>query len=175
MEARKICIHDAPDILRWGHTTKGVFSIKEAYTLKAIHHWLNKEEIWNKIWKANLWPKVNTFLWLLVQNKILTWENFLKRGFTGPSIFPLCQHQEETTEHLLNQCDFSLQIWEHVTHSMYTSDRDPNNIKNTIEKWRNQAFKNPILNRIWKLLPGFIVWKLWKERNRRIFQTTSTL
>jgi hypothetical protein len=39
----------------------------------------------------------------------------------------------------------------------------------------NKAYKNPILNRIWQLLPGFIVWKIWKERNRCIFHSqTST-
>jgi hypothetical protein len=34
------------------------------------------------------------------------------------------------------------------------------------------AFKNPILNRIWQLLPGVILWKIWKEHNRRIFLST---
>jgi hypothetical protein len=30
-----------------------------------------------------------------------------KRGFIGPSIFPLCIQSKETMEHMLNQCNFS--------------------------------------------------------------------
>jgi ribonuclease HI len=39
--------------------------------------------------------------------------------------------------------------------------------------WRDQAFHSPLLNRIWQLLPGFILWQAWKERNRRIFKNAS--
>jgi ribonuclease HI len=35
--------------------------------------------------------------------------------------------------------------------------------------WRDHAFQSPLLNRIWQLLPGFILWQVWKERNRRVF------
>lgn len=31
-------------------------------------------------------------------------------------------------------------------------------------------FKNAILNRIWEVLPGFVVWEIWKEQNNRIFE-----
>jgi len=35
MRTRQIIIRMGPDILRWGHSTKGTFTIKEAYKLKA--------------------------------------------------------------------------------------------------------------------------------------------
>jgi hypothetical protein len=53
---------------------------------------------------------------------------------------------------------------------MRTSDRNRDSIQGTITDWRNEAFQSPILNRIWQLLPGFILWQTWKERNRRIFK-----
>jgi hypothetical protein len=62
--------------------------------------------------------KISTFLWLLVQNKILTWDNLRQRGFIGPSIFHLCQQQEETMEHILNQCPFSGLIWDQASQCM---------------------------------------------------------
>jgi hypothetical protein len=44
----------------------------------------------------------------------------------------------------------------------------------TIKSWGLDSYKIPILNRTWQLLPGFIVWQLWKERNRRIFHSQSS-
>lgn len=39
-----------------------------------------------------------------------------------------------------------------------------------IEQWPRDPFKNTILNRIWELFLGFVVWELWLERNQRIFE-----
>jgi hypothetical protein len=33
MQLRKIPIKEGPDVLRWGHSTSGIFSVKEAYHL----------------------------------------------------------------------------------------------------------------------------------------------
>jgi hypothetical protein len=51
--------------------------------------------------------------------------------------------------------------------------QEPYRHPETIEGWRDSIFQSPILNRIWQLLPGFILWKIWKERNRRIFKSAS--
>jgi hypothetical protein len=129
-------------------------------------------KVWNKIWSLKHWPKINIFLWLVAHKSILTWDNLTKRGFTGPSIFPLCLAEAETMNHLLNTFPFNTKVWDHCATIMHTSDRKRDNISTTIEEWREVAFQSPILNRIWQLLPGFILWKIWKERNRRIFRNT---
>jgi hypothetical protein len=56
---------------------------------------------------------------------------------------------------------------------MRTSDKNHLGIRKTIEKWWDSIFQYPILNRIWQLLPGFILWQIWKEKNRRIFKSSS--
>ena len=43
-------------------------------------------------------------------------------------------------------------------------------IQNLIENWPEKAFQNVILNRIWEILLGFVVWETWKEWNRQIFE-----
>jgi hypothetical protein len=119
------------------------------------------------------WPKINTFLWLVAHNNILTWDNLRKRGFIGPSWCQLCEQEEETQNHLLNLCPYSSCIWDQSASIMRTSDRNRIGLKETIEGWRSSTFHSPILNRIWQLLPGFILWKIWKERNRRIFNSVT--
>jgi hypothetical protein len=172
---RKILCRDGPDILRWGYTTTVTFTIKEAYSLHAHHQNPRKEPIWNKVWHSALWPKISTFLWLLVHNRALTWDNLRKRGFSGPSICVLCSLQEESKEHLFNSCTYSQQIWDYGAQIMRKSNRNRSSINGIIENWDNISFKNPILNYIWNLLPGFTLWKIWKERNRRIFRSQTSL
>lgn len=36
------------------------------------------------MWNKFSWPKYNFFMWLVVQNRCLTWENLCKCGFLGP-------------------------------------------------------------------------------------------
>lgn len=129
-------------------------------------------KVWSKIWSLKHWPKINIFLWLVAHGSILTWDNLTKRGFIGLTICPLCLEEAETMNHLLNICPFSTQVWDHCASIMRTSDRKRDNISTTIEEWREVVFDSPILNCIWQLLPGFILWKIWKERNRRIFRNT---
>jgi ribonuclease HI len=58
---------------------------------------------------------------------------------------------------------------------MRKSNRNRSSINGTIENWDNISFNNPILNCIWNLLPGFTLWQIWKERNRRIFRSQTSL
>jgi hypothetical protein len=74
-------------------------------------------------------------------------------------------------EHLLNNSPFSENIWKRATLFMRRTKWVKNNIISTIRDWGYGSFKSPILNRTWKLLQGFIVWQLWKERNKRIFHS----
>jgi hypothetical protein len=54
---------------------------------------------------------------------------------------------------------------------MHISSQDRRSINDTIENWDHSTYNNPILNLIWQLLPGFILWQIWKERNKRIFHS----
>jgi hypothetical protein len=171
---RKILTREGPDILRWGYSTAGIFNIKEAYLLQGQHQEQRKEHIWSKVWNPALWPKVSTFLWLVVHNRALTWDNLRKRGFIGPSICALCHQQEETKEHLFNGCHYSQQIWDQGAQAMRRSNQDRSSINDTIENWDHSTYNNPILNLIWQLLSGFILWQIWKERNKRIFHSQPT-
>jgi hypothetical protein len=170
MMKRKIPKRTGEDILRWGYRPRGTFSTGEAYQLKAPTNPLPNAKVWCKLWNLKHWPKITLFLWLVIHSSILTWDNLSKRGFVGPSICLLCGEAEETMNHLLNSCHYTAQIWDQAAIIMRTSDRSRDSILATITNWRDQAFHSPLLNRVWQLLPGFILWQTWKERNRRTFK-----
>jgi ribonuclease HI len=173
MSKRKIPKLTGEDILRWGYSPRGTFSIREAYHIKTQSDPLPTRKVWSKIWDLKHWPKITLFLWLVTHSSILTWDNLSKRGFVGPSICMLCGEAAETMNHLLNSCPYTAQIWDQSALIMRTSDRKRDNIIDTITDWRDQVFQSSFLNRIWQLLPGFILWQVWKERNRRLFRNDS--
>lgn len=92
---RKIRCNTGKDVLRWGYTPRGTYKTKEAYKLM-----LQTQELvdpaWNRIWTTEIWPKISTFTWLLYHQRILTWDNLIKRVFQGPFYYPNCQNHEET-------------------------------------------------------------------------------
>ena len=108
-------------------------------------------------------------LWLLMHRKTLTWENLRKKGFCGPSRCPLYNKEEETMNHLFNTCESANLMWNWVENTLQQMDRTRDSIHETIENWRGNFSSNQRVNIIWKIMPGFITWTIWKERNRRVF------
>eukprot|EP00253_Pinus_taeda_P030654 PITA_30654 len=160
------------DKLRWGYEEKGTYTTKEAYHI-IIKGQLIKDKLWEKIWNPPIWPKISTFLWLLSHNRILTWDNLRKRKFAGPSICFNCKMEEETAVHIMQLCPLSRQMWEKVTFRCQKEGREIGNVNNTLRNWPQHPFQSRILNSLWQIIPGIVMWNLWKERNRRIFKDHS--
>ena len=70
----------------------GQVTAQQAYDCIAHYHCLDSpEKILVNMWKYNLPLKVICFVWLCMQNKINTWDNFLKKGWTSPNRCCLCR------------------------------------------------------------------------------------
>jgi hypothetical protein len=65
----------------------------------------------NQMWKWNIQQKIKLFLWLAVNNKILTWNNLQLRGWKGPGHCQLCKKDSEDSAHLFIHCPFTKLIW----------------------------------------------------------------
>lgn len=157
------------DVLRWGYSQKGAFSIKEAYNL-VNQRTRDHNPLWIQVWTLNPWPKVATFCWLVAWKKILTFENLRVRGIIGPSRCPLCLKAEETMGHLLDRCEFPSALWDRGAEIFTRSNRIRGHPELSLTEWDLKAFDNPIIQLIWQMFPGLILWHTWKERNNRIFR-----
>eukprot|EP00253_Pinus_taeda_P006425 PITA_06425 len=167
---RNIRKTEEDDKLRWGLKGNGNFSLKEARNI------LEKDEQgeiqpWSsKVWDSLLWPKIRTFLWLLMRNKTLTCDNLCKKGFEGPSRCHMCLKEQESLNHIFNTCEWASQLWGWMEGILTSSDRQIDSIHSTILNWRTYFSGTQRVNSIWKSAPGFLLWSIWKERNRRIFE-----
>ena len=64
------------------------------------------------MWKWDIPQNIKPFLWLVVYNKIATWENLQLRGYVGPGIFQLCKISGESVNHLFVHCSFTSRVWD---------------------------------------------------------------
>jgi hypothetical protein len=96
-----------------------------------------------------------------------------KRGFIGPSWCHLYQAKEETTNHLLDECIYTTEIWDWVVGIFQQSNRTQGNIYATINNKNESYSENEEVNLCWTLILGMIIWTIWKERNQRIFKNES--
>ena len=94
------------------------------------------------------------------------WENLKRRGMMGPSQCVLCNQVEETTPHLIQDYVWAIEVWVKGKGIFGKLDLKGLNFQDMEEIWAKKAFKNPILNRIWEVFPGFVLWEIWKERNQ---------
>eukprot|EP00253_Pinus_taeda_P018618 PITA_18618 len=148
---------DVNQILRHG-------TEQEAYNIILKEH-IMKDELWSKVWDPPNWPKVSTFLWLLCQNKTLTWDNLRKKIYHGPSRCPNCKQQEESIKHLMQSCCMARKLWEKVSFRCQKEGRVQGDITATVRQWNKKPYQSKLLNTLWRLIPGLLMWNIWKERN----------
>eukprot|EP00253_Pinus_taeda_P031278 PITA_31278 len=173
MGSRRIRVRQGKDILRWGNSMKGTFTTKEAYYLMDSQNRGDENVEWKTIWEANWWLKVTIFIWLATKNKILTWDRIQKKGFNGPSRCYLCNNDTETRDHLLVRCPYTEKLWllaKRLFKKPGTNSREFNDL---IFNWSKETFGCRVIQRAWNLISPFILWMIWKERNRRIFQNSA--
>jgi hypothetical protein len=167
---RKIKFSMLLDRLRWGLPSSRALQ-SERSLLHTCLAFLPLYDIWAKIWKANLWPKVATFLWLVAHGKILTQDHLLHRGFSGPGLCTLCHNGSESVDHLLSLAP-SIR-----PSGIKESSLLDNPIRTLIPFVLPSLDGDPMalrtLNWIWQLFPSFVLWEIWKERNRHIFKDES--
>lgn len=157
LKQRMILKMEEKDQLRWGNNKRRAFNLKEAkgYLLGLDYNVLDKA--WKHLWKQQGWLKIKIFVWLVHHKKILTWENIRKRGIMGPSRCQLCEEQEETMEHILNNCSYTSWLWESFSSIFQQFDRDRGSIKNTLNHWRKKFKENKALNLSWAFTPSIII------------------
>ena len=158
----------------WGQRS-GSYSAKEGYKVfTSAPHVAPNPAAWTFIWHYPFVPKIDFFCWTTAHKSILTGENLKNRGMEGPSRCPLCCSDEETIDHLLLNCPFSKEIWAEVLLLNIEDLAIHQNITELFATWATSSpfglHKKDLLKTIWMWAPKAICWKIWLERNSRIFR-----
>lgn len=66
------------------------------------------------MWRLGVPLKIVRFTWLILHNRILTWDSLMKKGFIGHGRCSLCQLEVKYCLHPFYIFPFSEEIWKHV-------------------------------------------------------------
>ena len=177
MEILKTVVLDLSrdDSLIWTPHKSGSFSVRSASlelakSSKCIH-----QDIVKGIWRGLVPHRIEIFVWLSIQEKINTRSKLAKIGIISHenSSCGLCASYLETPSHLLIHCHTSWKIWNWWLSLWDLSWVFPFSLKDLFQQWRVNGGDN-FFKKVWHASFFVILWSLWKERNARIFTTTSS-
>jgi hypothetical protein len=80
-------LQNQEDALIWtGGDRSGCLNVKNIYLALAKKKWLNVIGGWRRhMWKWDMAQKIKLFIWLSIENKILTWDTLQRKGWQGPN------------------------------------------------------------------------------------------
>jgi hypothetical protein len=88
---------DEEDEMVWQFTSKGIYSSQSLY--KVISFRGIKQVHVPSVWNIKIPPRVHIFLWLLINNRVLTRDNLAKRRKLEDESCLLCS-EKKTSQHL---------------------------------------------------------------------------
>ncbi|XP_026450473.1 uncharacterized protein LOC113350533 [Papaver somniferum] len=121
-----------------------ICSTASQFTVKEIYHWLLSQQPSSSlaqfphklIWVKMVPPKVQVFLWCIWHNFIPTVDNLNRRGCEIENTnCSLCSLQQETIDHLLLGCRFTIYIWDYFIVRFGVSWNYKNTVKDHIQEW----------------------------------------
>jgi zinc-binding in reverse transcriptase len=92
------------DVIVWKQTPN------DNYTIKLFYLFLKKGPLilsdLHVVWDLKIPPTMQVFIWTMVRNKILTIDVVKRRGWSIVEICYMCRSNDESTNHLFNECQF---------------------------------------------------------------------
>jgi hypothetical protein len=148
------------DELIWMFNSKGV------YTLQSLYKVINFRGVTPvhvpRIWSLHVPPRVQFFLWLLFNNKVLTRYDLSKRQHVDDKTCLFCR-EEESSQHLLFECVVTKRMWDVM--SSVVNRQIGRSFEDIGVCWLSSK-KFTVTN----MLSPAGLWAIWKLRNFLCFQ-----
>ncbi|XP_059076619.1 uncharacterized protein LOC131875913 [Cryptomeria japonica] len=155
----------------WCGAKSGIYSIKMGYALLEAE---GKKVDWEAkfFWNNTCLPKASAFSWLAGTNRVLTGDRLKRMGFAGPFHCMLCKMEEEDVDHILLKYYFSQEAWCFGLQRLSWKGSLAGKLCDWLDSWPT-LHNSSTFAAIWKVMPSTIMWEVWKEQNRRLFEDKS--
>jgi len=133
-------------------------NVKYIYLSLARKKWLNVIGGWRRhIWKWDMAQKIKLFIWLSIENKILTWETLQRKGWQGPNLCHLCSKDAESVYHLFVSCSLCQDVWIRIKKELnILTVWEGSTLSGCFENWDNKED-------FYITLPSILCWFVWLE------------
>eukprot|EP00268_Persea_americana_P013258 TRINITY_DN15784_c0_g2_i1.p1 TRINITY_DN15784_c0_g2~~TRINITY_DN15784_c0_g2_i1.p1 ORF type:complete len:214 (-),score=16.90 TRINITY_DN15784_c0_g2_i1:200-841(-) len=127
---------------------------------------------WKSFWDPSVPSRVLVFCGVAKKHKVLTIDKLRRRNQVIVNGCPMCLKDEETVHHLFIHCQFACKVWYFVLQCFDVNWVMPMNVEELFLQWcfGRKGVRGKIL---WKLVLYATIWKIWLERNRRVFRSIS--
>ncbi|CAH2047747.1 unnamed protein product, partial [Thlaspi arvense] len=120
-------------------------------------------------------PRSSFVAWLALLRRLPTRDRLRRWGMSVPLDCVLCSSGVETHHHLFFECGFSTSIWCFFSSKIWVNPPlDLHSAAAWIMQARPQTRSNPQALAIIKLIFQSCIYLVWKERNARIFTSSSS-
>ncbi|XP_019166674.1 PREDICTED: uncharacterized protein LOC109162425 [Ipomoea nil] len=164
--------NEARDDWGWSMELDGRFSIKSAYAVTRNLRDDNVDDDWQRIWKLRLPNRVNHFMWLVKQGRLMTNVERSKRGFTTDLFCSSCAGIPENLDHIFRACE-AARIWERLI-PRRTTQLLQGTDWSTWLSMNVRADKRLGFPEDWPEIFGLTMWWCWRWRNARVFEDSHT-
>ncbi|KAL9683236.1 hypothetical protein QQ045_015055 [Rhodiola kirilowii] len=162
------------DKMVWSYSPDGIFSTNSL--MKAAMSIRGQKKKWVEVpfqlWSGLAPPKVELLIWRIYLDSLPSKVTLQRRRILRNSQdlnCVLCEREAETTDHLLNQCRWSWELWCSCLRWWGATWVFPQSVQSLLESWVIEGTTKSY-KRIWKILCYAIIWSIWEERNKRCFQ-----
>ncbi|KAK7832492.1 putative ribonuclease h protein [Quercus suber] len=119
---------DLADLATWSLSPNGQFNSNVAYALSKNYSTASLLfQPWKWIWKIPTLPRIQTFIWLVSQEKLLTKILLIMRQIIQDATCPLCHSDAKSAFHILRDYPFVQPLWAYLTNQTLPNGFDCNN------------------------------------------------
>ncbi|KAK9989376.1 hypothetical protein SO802_029615 [Lithocarpus litseifolius] len=166
------------DTLLWNENKAQSFSVRTAYHVAlrlgrknpAEHSRVQEDkQIWNRLWRLSIPPKVRNFIWRASSDILPTRANLARRKIPIDPKCVICGSSDETVLHILWQCPLAQNVWTLVKGKLQKCDSSARTFLCLAQTLMGKLSRKEL--EAWAM----VAWSIWNARNRIFFEAYQTL